>query len=172
MDNAFYAIGFMVGLLFAIVICIIVRKGRKKQYDERQILARGNAYKVSFIVAMLYMIFCLLAELFDLKWALLTMQMLIGILFSCAVFIIMCIFTNAYFGVNQKNSIAYIVILAIIGLMNVGVGIRNLCMGESPFTNGALNGGSMNLLVATFLFIIDIALIIKAILEKRAGAEK
>ena len=176
-DNFIYGIGFMIGLLVAMVIVLLcvytkTRKGTNTHYDERQILARGNAYKVSFIVAMFYMIFCLLAELFELKWAVFTVQMIIGVLISSSVFIIMCIFTNAYFGVNQKNSVSYIVLLAAIGALNIVVEICNLYYGDTVFTDGALNGNSINFIVATFLFIIDIALIIKVILEKRASVEE
>ncbi|MCH5299351.1 MAG: hypothetical protein J1E96_06275 [Ruminococcus sp.] len=176
-DNFIYGIGFMAGLLGAMLIGLIIvltkiHKKKHTQFDERQVLARGTAYKVSFFVAIFYMLACFLVELFELRWAIFTVQMIIGVFITCAVFAIMCIFTNAYFGVNQKNSVAYIEVLASIGLMNTFIGINNLSDWGLPFTDGALNLNSINFIAAIFLFIIDIALIIKVILEKRASVEE
>lgn len=177
MDNFIYGIGFMAGLLGAmfiglIIVLVKIQKKKHTQFDERQVLARGAAYKVSFFVAIFYMLACFLAELFELKWAIFTVQMIIGVFITCVVFAIMCIFTNAYFGVNQKNSKAYIVVLACIGLMNTFIGINNLSDWEPLFTDGTLNLSSINFIAAIFLFIMVIALIIKVILEKRASVEE
>lgn len=180
LDSLVLGICFMVALLcvmvFLLLIVHIKNRREKTQFDERQVLIRGTAYRVSFIVSIFYMILCSLTDMFEIKWAIFTVQMIIGVLLVCSVFAIVCIFTNAYFGVTQKSPgkaiMKYIVVSLVLMIIYTAVAISNLRNGESPITDGALNLSSIFIIVPVFFFIISIALIIKVLLEKRASVEE
>ncbi|MCH5299352.1 MAG: hypothetical protein J1E96_06280 [Ruminococcus sp.] len=161
-------------LIFGITAYVNIRKGKTTQYDERQVLARGAAAKASYAVAIFYMSTCFIVELMDLKWATLSVQMVLGALLSGTVYSVVCIFKNAYFGVKQKGYVTTIVTLIVCALSNMYLGFVNLGLREGLlfFTDGVLDLGSVFIIGPILLFIIVIALIIKAILEKRAGAEE
>ena len=178
-DKLVLRIGCVAGLIiaaliFGIIACVNIRKGKTTQYDERQVLARGAAAKASYAVAIFYMLTCFIVELMDLKWATLSVQMVLGALLSGTVYSVVCIFKNAYFGVKQKGYVTPIVVSIASALSIMYLGIVNLGLHEGIpfFTDGVLDWGSVLFIMPILEFIIVIALIIKAILEKRAGAEE
>ena len=66
--NQTWALGFTTGFLIVIAVIIIVKSRRKnrQEFDERQMIARGKAYKYSFFSLMAYIIICMFLSLFEL----------------------------------------------------------------------------------------------------------
>lgn len=50
-----YAVGLLVGIAVVAVWAAVSRKKVKNQYDERQLLARGRAYRAAFYTMLLYL---------------------------------------------------------------------------------------------------------------------
>lgn len=90
-------------------------------YDERQILARGNAFKVGFFTMAVYIGFVgILSEFmnvvlsFGLLW--------IGVCLSIGVLIIVCIVKNAYVSL-QGNAKSVMMMFGIFGFLNLIIGL-------------------------------------------------
>ncbi|MCM1180885.1 MAG: hypothetical protein NC347_11545 [Clostridium sp.] len=90
-------------------------------YDERQILARGNAFKVGFFTMAAYIGFVgILSEFmnvvlsFGLLW--------IGVCLSIGVLIIICIVKNAYVSL-QDNAKGVMMMFGIFGFLNLIIGL-------------------------------------------------
>lgn len=175
-EKIFWIAGFIVGFLTVAVVGAIVSFIYKKKnndkapakYDERQVLARGKAFSRAFFTSLIYMAACAIADVMEIKWAELNVQMFLGIFVAIMVFALTCIFNDAYFTAdNQKNY--SIVLFGVVIACNLFVVIDNLINGESVLSNGILNRSSINVIVVVVFTVILISLIIKKIMDKKAS---
>ena len=101
-EKYYWVLGFCCGFIAVVIVTLIIANIKKKknsytEYDERQILARGMAYKSAFFVLIGYIIACALVNVLEINWAELSGQMFIGLFLSTAVFVGVSIFNDAYF---------------------------------------------------------------------------
>lgn len=174
-----YVAGFIVGVLcVALVFTIIGIIWRKKHgtkygtYDERQILARGSAYKTGFFILMTYEVLTGMISLAT-GWQLFADEFTgscIGIIIAATAFAVQCIVKDAYCSLSENAKSVTILFLAIAGL-NMAVAVWNIKDGESFLTDGRLNFHSLNLLVVVMMFVIAIANLVKMQDDKKEAGE-
>ncbi len=166
----------MLGALAGVLLCILIFKKTKTdgrircQYDERQNMARGNGFKYGFFTALfgniLYGMLISTGELFPVEHG--VGIMIIGLV-SLAVYVIYCIWHDAYFALNEKRS-QLIVIFLGIGVVNLVLGISNIMHGEA-FTDGMLNIRSFNLFCGLLFLVIFAAMFLKHAVSGREGED-
>lgn len=135
--NMWYVLGLAAGIVIGIMavafIAWLAKKAggkfgvfsRKKEesYDERQSLARGQAYKVGFFTLIIYvMIAAVLDEIFDIHILMSLSGMWIGVCLSIAIFAIICILKDAYMSL-QANARGIIIVFGCVGIMNICCGL-------------------------------------------------
>lgn len=176
--NLAYVLGVIVGILFVMLFCgifAIVTKRRGKcanvQFDERQMVAHGKAYRYAFFTVLFYL---LAWGLFELAtgarlWDTYT-GCFLGVFLSVTVFAVVAILNDAYFAVNERPA-TYLGIFTLVMVLNLGIGIWNLITGDDPIVeNGMLNYHSVNLLVGGMFLVILIVAAIRVWQGKREDA--
>ena len=160
--------GLIVGLLIYFIAIKATRKyrfGNKPDYDERQKIEQGKAYKTGFFTMMLFS--CIY----------LCMEVLLenGIPFAPGVgsFIIIflgafsfathAIFSDCYISTNERP-IRKKIIFAVIGIVNIAVSIINIFRGEL-IENGILSVKAINLLCGLLMLVLVCEILIKERLD-------
>lgn len=102
-----YVAGVLVGIGSAAVVIAVMAAARKKQgrpkpeYDERQMAARGVAYRWAFLTLMLSLAVNTGVEAIWGPWAKPGVAVWMMIFLSIGVFIVACVRKDAYFAVAQ-----------------------------------------------------------------------
>ena len=157
-----YYLGFVVGFLVTLAMIVVIVKafrkqtgeiGGKKEYDERQQMARGKAYKAAFWFLAAYVFAdALITESFG-PWAEDFVDAIIGLLAAITVFVVICIRQDAYFPLNAKYSY-YLKLFTFILVLNLLVAALNLFVGDKPIENGMLNYHAVNLLLVLMYAVV------------------
>ena len=176
-----YTIGFLIGFSVVILIFLIIaivlkcKNNHATEYDERQLIARHTAYKYSFFTLVFYCILCGMLDIADIKWAETVIQMFLGMFISVTVFVVICIFKDAYFGIKKgKNNIyTFLYFSATITVVQIFSFIFNVFIDKDPvITNGMLNSNLVPLLCAVTFLIMMIATVIKIVISKKEREEE
>ena len=176
-----YTIGFLIGFSVVILIFLIIaivlkcKNNHATEYDERQLISRNTAYKYSFFTLVFYCILCGMLDIADIKWAETVIQMFLGMFLSVTVFVVICIFKDAYFGIEKgKNNIRTFLFLSVlITIIQFFSFILNVFVNKEPIiTNGILNISATNLLCAVAFLIMIIATVIKLVLIRKEREEE
>lgn len=176
-DKNTWIIGFWVGLLVSMVAVFVIffvktKNDTNAKYDERQLIARNNAYKFSFFTLIGYCVLCGVLDAAEIRWATLCTQMFIGVVLSAMVFVILCVIKGAYNGLNQSGA-ASAVFTGFIGLLNLIVFIGNVFVENEPlWTDGMLNDHIINLCVAVMFLAVSVIQLVKNRIEKKTGEEE
>lgn len=161
-----FASAFLIIFLIAFCAIMLIRRGRIN-YDERQIIARGKAYKFGFVAMTLYFVaselVCIISKV---EWASHETNLSIGICFSVVTFAIVCIIKDAYVGFNQKMS-SILIPLIIIGLGNIALGIITLKKNHWNIIYNDQLYLPANLVCGAAVFIVIIVALIKYSMENR-----
>lgn len=142
-------------------------KGLRCSFDERQLLARGTAYKRAFFT-LFFFIFgvSMLNELAGIDIFMSFGGMWIGVCISLIVFAITCIVHDAYMSLYE-NAKGIIMMFSSVGLLNILLGLEYLT-GERPFLeNGVIVTDSLNLTVGITFFIILIVFLVRLRYSKK-----
>ena len=163
--------GFVIGFVIVAVVFVIIAvafkmKNCDRKYDERQLLARGRAYKHGFIVLLLYCVAAGIADMY-LEYAYISTVALIGVFLSVTVFVIECVFTDAYFAVGQKPR-SWLVLSGFVAAMNLWIFAYNIAEGQPLIENGVLTYYVINLVCGVMFLAIFAAIVVK-LLRDRAG---
>ncbi len=132
MPSMEYTLGFVVGLAGALIIGLLLKKlfnknglYEKCEPDERQILARGTAYKVAFYAILIWNAFgYVLHSMEVLKEEWMGDFCFLGLLMGVMVYAIVCIIKDAYLG-TAKNPGKVLLGLVLVGVLNLGLGISD-----------------------------------------------
>lgn len=161
-------------MVFYILEMLSGRRKKEAQYDERQILARNKAYKVSFIFLVLYCTVCAVLAGVPIKWASVPIMFFIGVFGSVTVFVTLCIINDAYSesfpGCKYRQDRPYDGLFFTFGygILSVFWFFRK---GNHVLTNGVLNENFIFILFAVMFFVIFIAQVIKKLKERAAVDE-
>lgn len=163
-ENIFFTIGVITGLISTVLIYSAIRwiikkktNGSIKEYDERQLLARGKAAQYGFFVTIFYM---LMVGILEPKGLATDSLMYLGACLGLGVFGCTCIIRDAYFPVYGQSPIR----IALIIFLLVIATISNLVLGlYRPEHDVNL----LNLLLGIMLVIILLVLIGKLIYDKK-----
>ena len=160
-------IGLFTGILVSIVLIRMMRKDRalKAEYDERQELIRGKAYKGAFFVSLIgnAIIICL-ADVFS-KYISITLLLFSVMLLSVLVYAVYCIMKDAYFGLND-SPLRFIVICAVIGIFNFVIGAVTICK-EHPTLTSTYPSGYLNVVCGLMFMVLFFAMMMKKIISKQ-----
>lgn len=165
--NIYYLLGVICGVALGLVLVAglmwLTRKlggkidfdCKKGAYDERQLLARGEAYKYAFFTLMIGMVIVSLME--EIAGISLFMSMAgvwIVICIGLAVFATICIVKDAYMSLYE-NVKGVVIMFSAVAIINIGVAVGNLADGMPLMENGALSVGCTNLIVGVlFIYIL------------------
>lgn len=157
----FVFLGFMAAMIIAglVVGKLAGKKLGKAEFDERQQLARGKAYKAGFYTLLVGLSAVHLAPIFT-EWqprdtALLPfLAMCIGV----TVFACVAIANDAYLGIRQ-NPRAMLLVLGLVVGCNLAVGFS--VMGSVGLADGLTAQNGINFIIAAMGLIILAALAIR-----------
>ena len=170
-----FIVGFVVAFLAVCIVRVLYKKkhGSNCQYDERQILARNSAYVGAFFTLVAYCLLCMFLSILEFEWALVSVQMITGVLLSVLVFVIICIFKDAYFTPKGWTITSFMVFSLLMCAVQVFSFVMNITEDNNPiFTNGVLNENIVNLICGIIFFGTAVATIIKIIINKRVCEEE
>lgn len=176
-DKSIQTICFMTGFFIAVIFVlvwryfIVKRQGTQCQYDERQVLARGFAYRSSFATAIIYMLFCAMVDMLEFRWAEVHIQMLLGMILSMTVFIVVCIFKDAYFNLSNRRPASFLILCLFMAAVQAFVFVEAILSGNSIIKDGVLGNIVINVGLVLFFVAAAAALVIKIIIEKRTVEE-
>lgn len=161
------ALGIFIGLIFVAIFLKITKKDGKMKckYDERQMLARGKGFKYGFFTLMLYdFIYGVLDIAIEKPFVDSLVAMTIGVVLSIAVYVVYCIWKDAYISLNE-NPGRVLFSFAMIAIANFLIGIGSLIHGDA-IEDGVLNYRIVNLICAILFVVIFIAFLIKRMVSK------
>ena len=164
--------GLAIGMVMARIMVLATKKGPKTtaQYDERQIVVRGTAYKYGFFTALFFSIIIALLEFAEIEVPAQTgILIVIGTVLSIFVMVAYNIWYDGYFALNENRK-ALIILFAIIGFINIIIGINNVSLGN-VIRDGKLAMGSLNFICAIFMYMVLAVIGLKSLVEKREDAE-
>ncbi len=167
--NIYYLLGVICGVamglvLVALLVWITRKMGgkvdlecKKGAYDERQLLARGVAYKYAFFTLMIGMvIIALMEEIAGIRLFMSMAGVWVMICISLAVFATICILKDAYMSLYE-NVKGVVIMFSAIGLLNIAIGIGNIVDGVPLIENGVLSTRCANLIVGLlFVYILPV----------------
>ncbi len=169
--NRYMAIGTLTGLAVGLLIVAIILKVTKKdgsmksKFDERQSNVRGKGFKIGFFTLMIYDgIYGLLGLMLDKPLTDPFAGMVIGICLSAAVYVVYCIWNNAYFSLNE-NPKKLLFAFGIIAFINLVPGSINIMRGN-VVTDGILNFRIVNFICGLLFIIIFLALSARKIKDR------
>ena len=159
---------FAIMMLLVLVLIGVSSSSKKKNlpdFDERQELIRGKAYKTGFYSTLILITIAIIFDSTKLT-PFLDSSLLYGITIigGVLVFAVYCVWNEAYFGLNQKTS-SVMVILAFIGVFNLFIGIMNVAKGNM-FLGGKLSINFMNFVCAFSFIVLFITMLLKKIDNK------
>lgn len=128
-----YVAGVLVGIGSAAVVIAVMATVRKKQgrpkpeYDERQMAARGAAYRWAFLTLMLSLAVNTGVEAIWGPWAKPGVSAWMLIFLSIGVFIVACVRKDAYFAVAQdpKASLWLFGAVVVLQIPNIIITLRS-----------------------------------------------
>ena len=128
-----YVAGVLVGIGSAAVVIAVMAAVRKKQgrpkpeYDERQMAARGVAYRWAFLTLMLSMAVNTGVEAIWGPWAKPGVSAWMLIFLSVGVFVVVCVRRDAYFAVAQdpKASLWLFGAVVVLQIPNIIITLRS-----------------------------------------------
>lgn len=157
--------GVAVGLVLVAALVWLTRKMggkidldiKKDAYDERQLLARGVAYKFAFYTLMIGMvIIALMEEIAGIRLFMSMAGVWLMVCISLAVFATICIVKDAYMSLYE-NAKGVVIMFSAIALLNIAIGIGNIVDGMPLIENGVISVRCANLIVGLlFVYILPV----------------
>ena len=166
-----WAIGVLAGITVGLLIILIQKLSGKERnrFDERQIAARGEAYKWGFFTLMIYEAAYVILNLFGVRFADESMGPLIGIFLGLAVFGSVAAAKDAYVAVNEKPGAVWI--WGLVGVLWTAVGVMRLASGEG-IENGFLTTDSMQLFMGGAFLAVGVTSLICRMAGRGGGEDE
>ncbi|MBO4319147.1 MAG: hypothetical protein J5857_01605 [Treponema sp.] len=157
-----FGIGLVVGLAVVLVTVVLIkRKGMKgSEYDERQIAARGRAFRGGFITFVLAEVVVFIIEIFTGEPLVIGVPGILGMLIcllASLVFVEVSIFSDAYFTPNKSMPKAWYVIMTVLGISFI---VKFFLDNDDWYR-------IMNLAAGIFIVIIMASLLVKKLMSKK-----
>lgn len=158
---------FVAGALLGIIIVVIQSKkgGMGSVYDERQLAARGKAFKYGFFTFLAYFVlYCAQLVLMEEELIANYAAVTIGCCLSLFVFVVVAIWNDAYFSLRDKI-FTYVMIFLSAGILGIFVSILEYIENQSF-------GFHIIFLFTGILFLmIDLVFGLKKLKERMQGDE-
>jgi hypothetical protein len=170
----------MTDLLLLIIIFIFIfafilivsrfAKNKNCNFDERQEIIRGRAYKYAYFAYLIYGAgYGAVSSLLEKDFMTTSTAFMVGLYISLIVFAVYNICNEAFFAFNQKP-VSYILIFSITTLCSGYSGITSIIDG-SIIENGVLTLDCIGVISSITFAIILIAMLLKMIINKKAEQE-
>ena len=144
------------------------QKKGPKEYDERQVLARGKACQAAYCTLMVYLAaYGFFDAMTGIVWCDRFTGVFIGIALSVAVYAMICIFKDAYFRTIDRQR-SYIILFAIVGLCNLAFGVVHMVEGTFLEEGILTISSSANFIVGVMLLVVLGVLGVKMAIDRRA----
>ena len=160
-------------LVFLVAFVLIISKLTKNKncnFDERQELIRGRAFKYAFFATLIYEAgYGMVSSLLEKDFMTTSTALLVGMYISLIIFAVYNIWNEAFFAFNQKP-VSYIVIFSITTICSVLSGIDSIKDG-SIIENGLLTIDCIGLISSITFATILITMLVKMIINKKAEQE-
>ena len=166
--SAGVAIGILVGLVIAVALVRFSNNDKKyrAQYDERQLKIRGDAYRYAFYTLLVWETISFLICLSELPLPFGYETLHVGGIFiGCLVLAAICIWKDAYWGLNSNRK-RYGVIFVAGGLLNA-LPIFFALKGSHSAEEASFPW--VNLMACLMLLISGAELLIKHLMDRREG---
>ena len=169
-------IGFAVGILAVVIICLVVRAVQKRRgvtpsdYDERQQVQRGAAAQRAFVTLLLLL--CLngiVSGALDVHWAQPGVDSFLCMFASVAVFVVECIRRDAYFTVSQTPR-SGITIFTLVTLCQLPATVMHAVDGDF-IADGRVTLAVINPACMVVFAVALVAILIKRSRDKREDEE-
>lgn len=176
MRSISYVVGFITGIaavaiMYFILSKIAKKKGKNVDYDERQNIARGKAFKTGFKAFALCEIIAMCNEI-GIGLHVMDSGVLhfVILLIGLSAFCIKVIWSDAYFLDSEKKKVwGFVMFFAVV----LNLVIFFFLSDDSLYSeNGLLSTGFINLFCAIFCFIIFVNGIIKLCIDKKNEKEE
>ena len=152
-----YAVGVICGIIFAIVIAkliqkLLLKKGKMKEakFDERQLYEQAKAGKSSLYMLLTYNVVVGVIALY-IDGLSTYILMITGAFLAITVYCVLCIWNEAYFGINQRVA-SWIKYFVIIGVINIAIAISLVFAADGNYLLN-LEAGIMCLVIAVTAII-------------------
>ena len=102
-------LSILLGMLLLLGLCwglLCWNKHAEKEYDERQSIERGNAYKISFWIGIVYYMVVVTLGAFDGSTDTLHLLVMLGVLIQVFAFFFCCLLTDAELPLSRKPGVA------------------------------------------------------------------
>ena len=163
----------IITLVFMVTFILIVSKFSKNKsynFDERQEIIRGRAFKYAYFSYLIYGIgYSAVSDLLEKDFMTTPTSFLVGMYISLIIFAVYNICNEAFFAFNQKP-VSYILIFSITTLCSGFSGISAIIDG-SIIENGVLTLDCIGVISSITFAIILIAMLLKMIINKKAEQE-
>lgn len=162
-----YLLGMVVGVAAVAVIGIIGKVVFKKRvfscdYDERQELIRGRAFKYGFwVMAAYFLAYGLMAEFLNPKYIGTGSISILGVGIGILVFAVYAIWHDAYYALTE-NPKRFTMLFGALMVLNLVGGIRYI-----RENNGETEMISVNLIFAVVFMVILLVQVLKIIKDKK-----
>ena len=173
-ESTAYKIGMLCGFLAVYIVGVIIAKIREKKgqesrchYDERQEIARGQAYKAAYFTLMAYMLLVAYLQMWVTDIIFLTFAgIFLGVEVSIAVFVIICIIKDAYLALSQSPK-RFIILFAVVGVINIITGIQIIICQDTPIIkNKELTNSIVNLSCGILFLVLCLVMAGKQIYNR------
>lgn len=158
-------------VVFAVVfvlICVLKKKKNpysvSENYDERQLLIQGKAYKYAFFTLLTYvLVIGILTVILEKDFALTYVYSLIGLCLALIVYVTYSLFKDAYIGRDESKNISA-GFAFLIGICNA---VPSLFRFDEMLVNGILQLAVGQLVMGLTFIYVGIILIVKKQMNKR-----
>ena len=139
----------------------------RKSFGDKEIL-KGISFSVESGKALVVGVVLagLLSELAEIKLFMSLAGSFAIIFVSIGVFVTVCILKDAYMSLYE-NVKGVVMMFAMVGLLNIGIGITNIVHGYQMVENGMLSTNCLNLIVGVMFIYVLVVFIARIIYNNR-----
>ncbi|MBQ5514656.1 MAG: hypothetical protein IIT84_03105 [Oscillospiraceae bacterium] len=169
----YYLMGIWVGIIIGLAIYLITRK-TTEDYDERQLVIRGKAYKVGFLSTLgAGAVYGFISTVLKRPLAEDGIAVFFILLFGVGVFVVYCIMNDAFFSISDKIKPVHLVVLLLLGVVSQGYMIyTNLTEGTIVGKNGELTARVLPFGILLLFLCVLAALAVKLIKSRKESEDE
>ncbi len=175
--NVYALLGVLVGIFAGLIICAITFKtgntnGKlKTEYDERQIAARGEGFKIGFYSYMIGIALMVVLTIGEVQLPMeLPVQFFVLMFVGAIPMCVYSIWNNAYWGLNNKKR-NYIIVFAVAAVINIAAAVMSWIDGKM-IVDGILTIRFMNLLCGLLFLVVGVTFTIKKYVDDKNVEEE
>ena len=168
MSKIIVLLPFAVAFTIVFVLGWVLRRNKQtasKQYDERQLLIQGKAYKYAFFTLVSYLVIIgMLTMIWEIDFATTYVYTLIGICVGLIVYVTYSLFHDAYIGMDKSKNLSAGVAF-FVGACNAGPVI--LFELDQLYADGILQPEFGRLIIGLTAVYIGIILVVKKKMDEK-----